>query len=94
MPGDYKVLDLTKIRNGTSSLYILRILIRAPYFLPLAPLTYISIIYSLIYLNLMNIKTLRRPRGIGLPLKTLLKILILLLTGFTDVLSFLKRIYL
>ena len=94
MPGNYKTLGLTKIRNGISLLRILRILIRAPYSLPLAPLTCINIIYSLIYLNLINIRTLRRPKSIKLPLKTLPKILILLLTGSTDVLSFLKRIYL
>ena len=94
MPGDYKTLGLTKIRNGMSLLRMLRILIRAPYFLPLAPLTCIGIIYSLICLNLINIRTLRRPRGIELPLKTLLKILILLLTSSTDVLSFLGRTYL
>jgi hypothetical protein len=90
----YKVLDLIKIKNGMSLLYTLKILIRAPYFLPLVLLTCISIIYSLIYLNLINIRTLRRPRGIKSPLKISLKILILLLTGFTDVLNFLGRIYL
>ena len=90
----YKVLGLTKIRSGISLLCILKILIRAPYFLPLVLLIYISIIYSLIYLNLINIKTLKRPRGIKSLLKTLLKILILLLTGFIDVLSFSGRIYL
>ena len=74
--------------------YTLRILIRAPYSLPLAPPIHISIIYSLICLILINIKTLRRPRGIGSPLRTSLKILILLLTGFTNILSFLGRIYL
>ena len=94
MPGDYKVLGLTRIRNGMSLLRILKILIRAPYFLPLAPLTCISMIYSLICLDLINIRTLRRPKGIKLLLKILLKILILLLTSSTDVLSFLGRIYL
>ena len=90
----YKVLNLTRIRSGISLLYTLRILIRAPYSLPLALLTYISIIYSLICLNLINIRTLKRPKGIGSPLRTLLKILTLLLTGFINVLSFLGRIYL
>ena len=94
MPGDYKVLGLTKIRNGISLLYTLKILIKAPYFSPLAPLTCISTIYSLIYLNLINIRTLRRLKGIELPLKTSPKILILLLTSSTDVLSFLGRTYL
>jgi len=89
-----KVLDLTRIRSGISLLYTPRILIGALYFLPLAPLTCIGTIYSLIYLNLINIRTLRRPRDIGLPLKTLPKILTLLLTSFTDVLSFLGRMYL
>jgi hypothetical protein len=90
----YKILDFTEIKNGMSLLYMLKILIRAPYSLPLVLLTCINIIYSLIYLDLMNIKTLRRPRGIGLPLRILLKILILLFTGFTDILSFLGRMYL
>ena len=94
MLGDYKILNLTKIRSGMSLLYILRILIRAPYLLPLVLLIYISIIYSFIYLNLMNIRTLRRLRGTGSPLKILLKILILLLISSTDVLNFLGRIYL
>ena len=94
MPRDYKVLGLTKIRNGISSLYTLKILIRTPYSSPLVPLTYISTIYSFIYLNLINIRTLRRPKSIKLPLKTSPKILILLLTGFTNILSFLRRIYL
>ena len=91
---DYKVLDFTKIRSGISLLYILKILIKTPYSLPLAPPTYINTIYILIYLNLINIRTLKRPKNIRLPLKTLPKILILLLTGSTDVLSFLRRIYL
>ena len=71
-----------------------KISIKAPYSLPLALLTCISMIYSLIYLNLINIRMLKRPKGIELPLKILLKNLILLLTGSTDVLSFLGRIYL
>jgi hypothetical protein len=91
---DYKILGLIKIRNGISLLYILKILIRAFYFLPLVLLICISIIYSLICLNLINIRMLKRPKGIELPLKTLLKILILLLTGFTNILSFLRKIYL
>ena len=91
---DYKVLGLTKTRNRISSLCILRILIRAPYSLPLVLLIYISIIYSLIYLHLINIRTLRRPKSIKSPLKTLLKILTLLLTGSTNVLNFSGRIYL
>ena len=37
---------------------------------------------------------LRRPKSIKLLLRTLPKILILLLTGSTDVLNFLRRIYL
>ena len=91
---NFKALGLTGIRNGISLLHMLRILIRAPCSLPLVPPIYIGTIYSFICLNLMNIKTLRRPRGTGLPLGTLLKILILLLTGFTDVLSFLGTTYL
>ena len=94
MPKDYKVLGLTKIKNRISSLHTLRILIRTPYSLPLAPLTCISTIYSFIYLNLINIRTLRRPKGIESPLKTLPKILILLLTGSTNVLNFSGRMYL
>ena len=89
-----KALDLTKIKSGINLLYTPRILIRALYSSPLAPLTYISIIYTLIYLNLINIRTLKRPRGTGLPLKISLKIHILLLTGSTDILSFLERMYL
>ena len=89
-----KTLNLTKIRSGMSLLYTLKILIRALYSSPLAPLTCISTIYSLIYLNSMNIKTLRRPKGIKSPFKTSPKILILLLTGSTDVLSFSGRTYL
>jgi hypothetical protein len=77
-----------------SLLYTLRILIKTPYSLPLALLTCIGMIYILIYFNLMNIRMLRRLKGIELPLKTLLKILISLLTGFTNILSFLGRIYL
>ena len=87
----YKVLGLTRIKSGISLLRILRILIRAPYSLPLVPPIYIGIIYSLIYLNLINIRTLGRPRVIESPLKTLLKILILLLTSSIDVLSFLGK---
>ena len=73
---------------------MLRILIRAPYFLPLVLMTCISIIYSFIYLNLINIMTLKRLKGTRLLFKILLKILILLLISFTDVLSLLKKIYL
>ena len=87
-----KVLDFTEIKSGISLLYILRILIKAPYSLPLVLLICISIIYSLICLNLINIRTLRRPKGIGLLLRILLKIFILLFTGFTNILSFLGRI--
>ena len=94
MPKNYKVLGLTKIRNGTSLLYTLRILIRAPYSSLLALLTCISMIYSLICLNLINIRTLRRPKSIKSLLRTLLKILTLLLTGSINILSFLGRIYL
>ena len=70
------------------------ILIKAFYFLLLALLIYISIIYSFIYPNLINIKILRRPKVTKWLLRTLLKILILLLTGFTNILSFLGRTYL
>ena len=94
MLGGYKALNFTKIRSGISLLYILKILIKAPYSLPLALLIYINIIYILICLNLINIRMLKRLRGIKLPLKTLPKILILLLTGSTNVLSFLGRTYL
>ena len=94
MLGGYKALGLTRIRSGTSLLRTPRILIRAPYSLPLAPPIYIGTIYSLICLNSINIRTLRRLGGIGLPLRTLLKILILLLTGSTNILSFLGRTYL
>ena len=79
--GNFKALGLTGIRNGISLLYTLRILIRAPYSLPLVLLIYIGMIYSLICLDLINTRTLRRSRGIGSPLRTSLKILILLLTG-------------
>ena len=92
--GDCKALDLTGIRSGTSLLCTLKILIKALYFSPLAPPTCIGMIYILICLNSINIRTLRRPRGTGSPLRILPKILILLLTGFTDVLSFSGRIYL
>ena len=68
----YKVLNFTKIRSRKSLLYMLKILIKTLYFLPLVLLTCISIIYSLIYLNLINIRMLRRLKGTGLPLKTLL----------------------
>jgi len=88
---NFKALGLTGIRNGISLLYMLRILIRAPYSLPLVLLIYIGIIYSLICLDLINTKTLRRHKGTELPLRTSPKILILLLTGSTDVLSFLGR---
>ena len=71
-----------------------RVLIKTFYFLLLVLLIYISVIYSFIYPNLINIKILRRPKGTKLLLKTLLKILILLLTGFTNILSFLGRMYL
>ena len=88
---NFKVLGLTKIKNRISLLYTLKILIRAPCFLPLVLLIYISTIYNLIYLNLMNIRMLKKPKGIGSPLRILLKIYILLFTGSTDILSFLKR---
>ena len=94
MLGNFKALGLTGIRNRTSLLYMLKILIRVLCSLPLVLLIYINIIYSLIYLDLMNTRMLRRPRGIELPLKTLLKTLILLLTGSTDVSSFLGKTYL
>ena len=71
-----------------------KILIKVFYFLPLVPLAYISIIYIFIYLNLINIRMLRRLRDIKSLLKTLLKDFILLFTGFINILSFLKRIYL
>ena len=91
---NFKVLNFTEIKNRISLLYILRILIKAPYSLPLIPLIYIGIIYNLIYLNLINIRILKKPKNTGLPLKISLKIYILLLTGSTDVLSSLGRIYL
>ena len=90
--GGCKILDLTRIRSGISLLYTPRILIKAPYSLPLAPLTCIGIIYSLIYLDLINIRMLRRPKGMRLLFKISLKNFILLFTGSTDVLSFLGRL--
>ena len=83
MLGDYKALNLTKIGSKTSLLYMLKILIKTLYLLPLVLPTYISIIYIFIYLNLMNIRILKRPKDIKLLFRTLLKILILLLTSFT-----------
>jgi len=70
---------------------MLKILKTDLYSLHLALLIYISIIYSLICLNLMNIKLLIRPSAIRLHFKISIKILILLLTGCIAALTCLRN---
>ena len=82
MYGALRVLDLTRGRREISLWLILRILRAGLYSLYLALLIYISIIYTLIYLYLINIRLLIRLSATGLLLKILIIIRILLLTGY------------
>src|ERR1700731_2855166 len=69
---------------------MLKILKTGLYSLRLALLIYISIIYSLICLTLINIGLLIRLGAIRLHLKILIKILILLLTSYITALTYLR----
>ena len=69
---------------------MLKILRTGLYSLYLALLIYISMIYSLICLNLINIRLLIRPGAVRLHLKILTKILILLLTSCIAALTYLR----
>ena len=73
---------------------MLRILRAGLYSLYLALLIYISIIYTLIYLNLTNIRLLIRFSATRLLLKILIIIRILLLTGYIATLIYLESTYL
>ena len=73
---------------------MLRILRAGLYSLHLALLIYISIIYTLIYLYLINIRLLIRFSATGLLLKILTIIRILLLTGYITALICLESTYL
>ena len=74
-----KALSLTKDRKEISLWLILKILRMGFYFLHLVLLIYISMIYSFICLNLINIRLLIRPSIVRLHFKISMKILILLL---------------
>jgi len=69
---------------------MLKILRMGLYSLRLALLIYISMIYSLICLNLMNTRLLMRPGAVRLYLEISTKILILLLTGCIATLTCLR----
>jgi len=81
---------LTRDRREISLWLILKILKMGLYSLYLALLIYISMIYSLICLNLINIRLLVRPGAVKLHLEILIKILILLLTGYIAALTCLR----
>jgi hypothetical protein len=89
MYGTLRALDLTRGRREISLRLILRILRAGLYSLYLALLIYISIIYTLIYLYLMNIRLLIRLSATRLLLKTLTIIYILLLTSYIAALIYL-----
>ena len=76
-----RVLDLTGGRREISLQLMLRILRTGLYSLHLALLIYIGIIYTLIYLYLINIRLLIRLSATRLLLKILIIIRILLLTS-------------
>jgi len=76
-----RALGLTGDRREMSLWLMLKILRTGLYSLRLALLIYIGIIYSLICLNLINIRLLMRPGAVRLHLEILIKILILLLTS-------------
>src|ERR1700723_4315741 len=82
MYGTLRALDLTGGRREISLRLILRILKAGLYSLHLALLIYIGIIYTFIYLYLINIRLLIRLSATRLLLKILTIICILLLTGY------------
>src|SRR6266699_1211860 len=81
MYGTLRAPGLTKGRREISLRLILRILRAGLYSLHLALLIYISIIYTLIYLYLTNIRLLIKLSATRLLLGILIIICILLLTG-------------
>jgi hypothetical protein len=89
MYGTLRALDLTRGRREISLRLMLRILRAGLYSLYLALLIYISIIYTLIYLYLINIRLLIRLSATRLFLKTLIIIYILLLTSYIAALIYL-----
>ena len=80
--GTLRVLDFTRGKREISLQLMLRILRAGLYSLHLALLIYIGIIYTLIYLYLINIRLLIRLSATRLLLKILIIIRILLLTGY------------
>src|SRR5258708_28110614 len=92
--GNLRVLDLTRSIREISLRLILRILRAGLYSLHLALLIYISIIYTLIYLYLTNIRLLIRLSATRLLLKILIIIRILLLTSYIAALIYLGSMYL
>jgi len=92
MYGSLRALGLTRDRREMSLWLMLKILRTGLYSLRLALLIYISIIYSLICLNLMNIRLLIRPGVVRLHLEISTKILILLLTNCIAALTCLRSI--
>src|SRR6266576_559921 len=94
MCGEGLALGLTSGRREMSLRLILKILKVGLYSLHLMLLIYISIIYTLICLNLTNIRPLMRLGATGLLLKILIISYILLLTGCIAALICLGSIYL
>src|SRR6266567_9075018 len=94
MYGSLRALGLTRGRREMSLQLMLKILKAGLCSLHLALLIYISMIYTLIYLNLMNIRLLIRLNATRLLLKILIIIHILLLTGYIAALICLGSIYL
>src|SRR3984885_1655238 len=82
MHGTLRALDLTGGRREISLRLMLRILKAGLYSLHLALLIYIGIIYTLICLDLTNIRLLIRFSATRLLLKILTIIRILLLTSY------------
>ena len=89
MYGSLRVLGPTGNRKEMSLRLILKTLRAGLYSLYLALLIYISIIYTLICLDLTNIRLLIRLSATGLLLKILTIIRILLLTGYIAALIYL-----
>ena len=89
MHGSLRVLGLTGSRREISLQLMLRILKVGLYSLHLALLIYISIIYTLICLYLINIRLLIRLNTTKLLLRILIIIRILLLTGYITALIYL-----
>ena len=92
--GSLKALGPTRSRREMSLRLILKILRAGLYSLYLALLIYISIIYTLICLNLMNIRLLIRLSATGLLLRILIITRILLLTGYIAALIYSGSTYL